>query len=414
MAWLEQKQSGTFHIVFRLGKEKYRRSLKTKCKKEASARHSRIEENVRLVESGRLVIPDDADLVSFLLSDGKLTQRVNGQKRIRIGQLYDRYSESLPQDSMEANSLYTASIHMRHISELIDARLELRGLTAEHLQSYVNKRSLQPGRHGRNVSSVTIKKELATFRSIWNWAITHGYIATPLPLHGLKYPKVDEKPPFRTREEIAREIDLGNLSEQQQSELWHSLYLRTDEISDVLSVIKETAGYDYLYPMAAVAAYTGARRSELCRSEVRDIDLEQRTILLREKKRNKSKRTYRQAPIATSLTDIMETWLNQKRDSQFTFPCGWIPTRKHDPQAMKRSVLPAEARHHLEQALRHSKWSVIPGWHVFRHSFVSNCASRGVDQRMIDDWVGHQTDEQRKRYRHLFPDTQQKEIDRVF
>jgi hypothetical protein len=33
---------------------------------------------------------------------------------------------------------------------------------------------------------------------------------------------------------------------------------------------------------------------------------------------------------------------------------------------------------------------------------------------MIDEWMGHQTDEMRKRYRHLFPEQQQKAIDSVF
>jgi len=68
MAWLEQKNSGTYHLVFRLGKQKLRRSLKTKNKKEAVSRRSRIEENLRLVDSGRLAVPDDADIVSFPLS----------------------------------------------------------------------------------------------------------------------------------------------------------------------------------------------------------------------------------------------------------------------------------------------------------------------------------------------------------
>ena len=84
MAWLEQKNSGTFHIVFRIGKEKYRRSLKTKIYKEAIGRKLRLEENVKLVETGRLTIPTDADLVSFLLSDGKLNERVSGQKQIQL------------------------------------------------------------------------------------------------------------------------------------------------------------------------------------------------------------------------------------------------------------------------------------------------------------------------------------------
>jgi len=39
-------------------------------------------------------------------------------------------------------------------------------------------------------------------------------------------------------------------------------------------------------------------------------------------------------------------------------------------------------------AVHRSKWSVIPGWHCLRHSFISNCAARGVDQRLIDHASG--------------------------
>ena len=40
-----------------------------------------------------------------------------------------------------------------------------------------------------------------------------------------------------------------------------------------------------------------------------------------------------------------------------------------------------------------SPWSVLRGYHVLRHSFISACASKGIDQRLLDEWVGHQTDE---------------------
>ena len=56
----------------------------------------------------------------------------------------------------------------------------------------------------------------------------------------------------------------------------------------------------------------------------------------------------------------------------------------------------------------------IRGFHTFRHSFASNLAAKGIDQRVIDEWMGHQTEEMRKRYRHLFPDQQRKAIDSVF
>jgi integrase len=57
---------------------------------------------------------------------------------------------------------------------------------------------------------------------------------------------------------------------------------------------------------------------------------------------------------------------------------------------------------------------VVRGWHDFRHSFASNLAAKGIDQRMIDEFMGHQTEEQRKRYRHLFPNQQRSAIVEVF
>jgi integrase len=39
---------------------------------------------------------------------------------------------------------------------------------------------------------------------------------------------------------------------------------------------------------------------------------------------------------------------------------------------------------------------------------------KGIDQRMIDAWMGHQTEEMRQRYRHLFPDQQQRALASLF
>jgi integrase len=51
---------------------------------------------------------------------------------------------------------------------------------------------------------------------------------------------------------------------------------------------------------------------------------------------------------------------------------------------------------------------------MFRHSFISALASKGVDQRMIDELVGHSTEEQRRRYRHLYPDVKLEAMRAVF
>jgi site-specific recombinase XerD len=72
------------------------------------------------------------------------------------------------------------------------------------------------------------------------------------------------------------------------------------------------------------------------------------------------------------------------------------------------------SNHHFKWALEGTKWENLTGWHVCRHSFASNCAARGVDQRIVDSWLGHQTEEMRKRYQHLFPHQQQTAIRLVF
>jgi site-specific recombinase XerD len=68
----------------------------------------------------------------------------------------------------------------------------------------------------------------------------------------------------------------------------------------------------------------------------------------------------------------------------------------------------------FRQTVAGSKWEVVRGFHVLRHSFISCLASAAIDQRVIDDIVGHQTDEQRKRYRHLYPNVLQDAIGRAF
>lgn len=72
------------------------------------------------------------------------------------------------------------------------------------------------------------------------------------------------------------------------------------------------------------------------------------------------------------------------------------------------------ATKHFRDTVDGTQWENVRGFHVFRHSFASNAAIEGVDQRMIDEWMGHQTDEMRRRYRHLAPSHQQAAIDSVF
>jgi hypothetical protein len=74
MAWIERNRyTGSFRLCFRHGGKKLNRALKTADRKDAEALLHRLEANLRLLARGRLVLPEGADLPTFLLSDGQLT-----------------------------------------------------------------------------------------------------------------------------------------------------------------------------------------------------------------------------------------------------------------------------------------------------------------------------------------------------
>jgi hypothetical protein len=94
MAWLEtHPTSGRFKICFRWGGTKLKRTLKTTRRGDAEAKLLRLEENIKLLEEGRLELSPGADLCTFLLSDGKLTQKPGAMpppQPVTLGQLRNR------------------------------------------------------------------------------------------------------------------------------------------------------------------------------------------------------------------------------------------------------------------------------------------------------------------------------------
>lgn len=190
----------------------------------------------------------------------------------------------------------------------------------------------------------------------------------------------------------------------EQKELWDCLVLTTPQIGEVLGVVKATARRPFLYPMFVFAAHTGARRSEMMRSRIEDVDLAGGTVLIREKKKDKSvELTYRRVPMSPLLRQVMLDWLTHHPGGVFTFCL--------KPNEMLKQTFTTKG---FRRSLKGNKWVRLRGFHVFRHSFASNLAAAGIDQRVIDEFMGHQTEAMRKRYRHLFPEQRQQAIASVF
>jgi integrase len=418
--------------MFRYGGRQFQRSLKTKDPKKADALKGKIELTLLELEQGRLMLPPEADIAEFVISDGRRSSNPQAAAVVTLADLFARYERGIPPGNMEGNSLLTVRIHMKHLLRLLGGRTAAQRLSTGALQGYVNGRSRERYRK-KAISPSTIKKEVATFRSVWNWGKDHGVLTGEPPTRGLRYEKEDRKPPFRTWEEIERQVARGGLTEEQAAELWDALFLSVEQVRECLEHVRATPAAPFVYPMFVFVAHTGARRSEMLRSRVEDIDLEEKRVRIREKKKDRTKKeTERYVDMSGLLEQVMRDWLGgQHPGGPFTFCQGErvarsrtrsrttghqsgpgrattvsgraATVRERDGGPGLLPLTKDEATHHFKRALEGSRWAVVRGFHVFRHSFASNLAGGGVSPQAIDALMGHQTEAMRVRYRHLFP-----------
>ncbi len=395
-------------VHFRFGQSQYNKTLAVRSERHAERLVALIEETLQDVERGKLTVPEDADVVAFFLSGGRIaskpkvtTSPVQAEATpATIGNILEAYAETLTPGSKEANTIYTEALHGRHFKRIFGAGHRFDSLTVDVLQGYVNKRA------GEGVVRDTIHKELTTLRVLLGWAHKRKLIQAPLTWHldDLTLPKALEKPPFQTWEQITRKIQRGGLTEAQCDELWECLWLDQDQTVECLAWVREHATRPFLFPLVAFAAYTGARRGELLRSEGDDWDFNAGIVAIRQKKADKSKSfTRRNVPIHPELAAIMRDWFEHHPGGPWA-----IAAEDRSP------IDPRVSTGYFRRLMRGGKWSVLHGWHTFRHSLASNMASAGIDQRVINSVLGHHTEEMERRYQHLLPRKQADAIEGLF
>lgn len=422
MASLE-KRGDRFRVVVRLQGVKYSRALDALSERAAQLALLKLEENLDRLKSRSLVPPAGADLLAFLLDEARLedsgSQPVNHAVAppvpdgpLTLAGLFAEYFSQLPVGNLEECTIRAMKIHERQLEKRFGKAFLIGGLTTTHLQSYIENRSRDEGRNGRKVSPVTIKKAIVTLRTLWNWGRQHDLITRPFPGRGLKYPKAVEKPRFMTYFEVSRRVEKLPLAEA--ADLWACAFLSLAEIEELLETVRQRARHPFIYPLFVFAAHTGARRSEMIRSLLTDLDFEANLVTIHERKKSHDKRTTRQVSMSPLLHKTMRNWLDEHPGGEQTFCHGVEVGRTRTTRLKPLPITPDEMHDHFRRTLAGTEWEKLHGWHVFRHSFCSNCAAKGIDQRIINAWVGHLSEEMVRRYRHLLPDQQQAAIAAVF
>jgi integrase len=436
-----QERNGSYRILFRYQGKQHAFTLDGNPTEDlARAKVGEVDLKLHQLKQRFISVPPEMDICEFLKYEGRaaiVPQMAPG--KTSLGSFRDQYVAT-HKASLEKTTLDGIELHFGYFVEEWGENFPINDLGLLTLQAYVDGRTKDAGMNGRKVSAATIKKEIITLRTAWNWAKRAKIVKEPFPYVGLRYPRTTEKPPFMTKAEVERKIRAGGLSEAEEADLWDAMYPTTEETKAILKLIKGEETQPFLYPMVGFAAYTGARRSEIIRAKLSDLDFREKVVTIHEKKRVKGKTTTRRVPISPVLEKILRQWLKDHPGGPHLFCHNAIvrrskkrsPTTGHQSNGRAttiagraatitarstrpiESLTPSEAHNHLKRALSDTDWSEVRGWHFFRHGFISACATMGIDQRFIEEFAGHMSEEISRRYRHLYPSTKYEAIKKVF
>jgi integrase len=411
------ERTGKWIIMFRWGGKQFRRSCETGSEATASGIKARVEDIIRLLKLGRIDMPEGADPGAWIMSDGKRAAKpkVTANQPRRLTEICDAYLAD--QLGKAETTLDAERKHVRHLKKVMGKATTFGELTLKQLQRYVDIRAKQVFR-GKPASGKTIRKELVTFRQIWAWASIRKLVRPDCPLYNearkwaVRISKPEEKERFQTWSQIEQKLARGGMLPREEKELWGSLFLDETQVVELLKFAEEKARHPFVHPMFAFAAYTGARRGEIRRSQIDDFRFAEGHVMIRERKRRKDMaQTFRFVPLHSKLAKVMKAWFAVHPGGPFTITAP-LCMAKRRPRATFSMMTPYEMHHHFKQTLAMSKWKVIKGFHVLRHSFGSNLARSGkVPRDTIAKWMGHSTEEMKDLYQHLFPQDGQSQIE---
>lgn len=424
MASVQQKGNGWYCRFLYHGK-RHTFSVGPVTQEEAEAKASNVDYLLLRLKQRLATIPPGVTIVDYVQFDGKQEEKSEDDQpvteQIGLEKFRDRYLKVFEQN-LEVSTVKGIKQHFGHLIRHLGPTFPIAALTLTDLQGYVDKRAKAKGSHGRRVSGGTIAKELISLRTAWNWGATATMklVTGKFPNKGLSFPKTTERPPFMTRGEIERRIRSSKLTKAEIADLWEALYLTVEETKDFLEYVRTKPAQPFVYPSLCFVGHTGCRRSEMIRTKLADLDLEGQTVTIHEKKRIRGKHTTRRVHLSGFLIAVLKEWLKGHPGGEYLFCQTPTVVRSKTRKGEIKPLTNDEAADHFDRVIEKDvedstcKWKYLRGYHVLRHSFISALANKGVDQRIIDDFVGHQSEQQRRRYRHLYPSTKSEAIESVF
>jgi integrase len=399
------KKKGTYLARFRFQGKEYKKSLKTTDRKAAEAAMHRVEDALHRLAIHLITVPDGVDPGDFIVSGGTLTspaRKAPGRPAPTLAEAVQEYTENI--GHLAESNRSTVRGHLRSLQKKLATKLgdPLGRVEQRDLETFLQARL-------KERSPTTVSKERVSVMQFFEWAVRVGYLPASPAAQLTRVKAAGDLPAFRTYQEIEAVVARGGLTRREILAVWDSLYLSPGQIAELLATVRERSVSGVSAILHAIPAYTGMRRGEVLRLRWTDVEFDQDALIARSKKQSRQAvETTRRIDMHQELKKILLEWRDRRRTGQFVV-C--------DPGSFDM-LTSRETSGRFYYPLRGTKWCLDSnkdwfkiGFHTYRHSFASNLAAAGVDQRVVDEWMGHQTEAMRKRYRHLFPKNRRSAIE---
>ncbi len=324
-----------FSIRFRYMGTQYRVTVESESKAESV--RLVIENTLTDLELGRLSLPVGTDVAKFIASGGK-TPALSPPT---LSNLIERWES---QRNAAETTQRVDCVRCGHLKRHLGAQ-RIDSLTIE---KYIKRRS-------RKVSRKTIKKELVTLSTVLNFAQTLGY-AVPGPiLSQCRLPLSDQHRPFTS------------LSEATDG---RCVLLNSEEVGKLRGTVRKN-GSELIADAVDFISFTGVRRSELCRIQPADVQLPNKSITIREKKRKHGSITFRTLPIHSEILPLLQRRLKMGREFLFTNSVHTLTSG-------------------FQEAVKGTAFDLKGfGFHVLRHSVASQLLAKGIPPVTVAALLGH-------------------------
>ena len=259
-------------------------------------------------------------------------------------------------------SLHTIKNYKRDISQIQQycTKKDI-NLWSELTQSDI--RSHIAGRHRNGLSAKTIQRELSAIRSFFNFLLKQNLLDSN-PAQHIKAPNQARKLP--------KTLDVDQINGL------------LDAKADSILEIRDLAMFELLYS-------SGIRLSELSALNLNDLDLADKTLIIRSGKANKS----RILPMGNKAVSALNHWIKQ---------------RTNNLAASEKALFTSNRGTRLGQRsieLRLTLWCKKKGItelihpHMLRHSFASHLLESSQDLRAVQELLGHSNISTTQIYTHL-------------